>query len=158
MTMAILDAQRNRLRESIAAKTREFAGSVPSPVAALAAYAEIAAGRIELIDVRPRREFRALHVPGAVNVQLSQLLNWARRAMRRRTSKPIFVYGMRADDSRDAAETLTVAGLSNVSYFESGLVGWNDARLPCVAVIDGELVRVVIERVGLPAAVIVLSA
>lgn len=148
MTMTILGARRGTQAERSALKAREFDGSMPGPVATSAAYAEIAAGRVELIDARPGREFRALHVPGAVNVQLSQLKNWARRAVRRRTSKPIYVYGMGADESRDAAEALVVAGLPNVSYLESGIVGWHDARLPCVAVIDGKLVRVVTERVG----------
>lgn len=157
MMVTILDARRNSLSERHVPKAHEFDGSMPSPVAVLAAYAEIAAGRVELIDARSSEEFRALHVPGAVNVQLSQLSNWARRAGRRRTSKPIYVYAMGADESRSAAETLAVAGLANVAYLESGIVGWHNAQLPCVAVIDGVLVRVVIERVGLPETVLVLA-
>ena len=139
-------------------KVRERAADSASPVAALTAYAGIAAGRVELIDARPSEEFRALHIPGAVNVQISQLTNWARRAARRRTIKEICIYGMDAEQSRYAANILAAAGLANISYLDSGVVGWHDARLPCVAVIDGEVVRVVIERVGLPASVVVMSA
>lgn len=137
-------------------KIPEQAVGTGSPISALTAYAGIAAGRVKLIDARPSEEFRALHIPGAVNVQISQLANWARRAARRRTIKEICIYGMDAEQSRYAAHVLAAAGLANISYLDSGILGWNDARLPCVAVIDGEVVRVVIERVGLPASVLVL--
>ena len=158
MTMTILETKLERAPARAPLQAKAKAGHTARGVAAVSAYADIAAARVELIDVRPSEQFRALHIPGAVNIKLSQLSNWARRVARRRTVKGICVYGMDAEQSRTAAHMLAAAGLANVSYLDTGIVGWHDARLPCVAVIDGELVRVVIERVGLPASVVVLTA
>lgn len=124
---------------------------------ALTAYKHIAEHKVTLVDTRPRAEFMRLRIPDACNIPLALIAtsaaeHWLRGL--RRTS-PICVYGMSRHASHEAAKQMKRSGYRNVFCLDQGFMGWQRKGLPCVTEIDGELVRVVMERIGLAAPVVV---
>ncbi len=86
------------------------------------------AGTVTLIDVRPREEYDAAHIPGAISVPIEDVATWARTALKRRQvvaycRGPFCVYAVKA-----VAE-LKRRGIS-ASHCEDGVVEWRQAGLP----------------------------
>lgn len=85
-----------------------------------------------LLDVRPRDEFRAGHVPGAISVPPEDLENWVRRFD---PGKEVIAYcrGPYCLFARDAVEALRAHGIAarRVGW---GLPDWRAAGLP----VEGE--------------------
>lgn len=50
----------------------------------------LASGEIQLVDVLPEAEFRAAHIPGAINIPLKSLDGYTTDFLRR--DKPVAVY------------------------------------------------------------------
>lgn len=123
------------------------------------AYRKIVARQVILIDVRPDLEFARLRIPEARNVPM-KLLHQPLRipgSSPAGCDTPICVYAATGAASRRAAAEFLRLGCRDVAYLSAGFVGWQRKGLPCVTEIDGELIRIVTERVGLPSRVFVFD-
>lgn len=85
-------------------------------------------GTVTLIDVRPREEYDAAHLPGAVSVPITAMKAWARSAPRR---KEIVAYcrGPYCVFALDAVAELRRRGLT-ANRLEDGVAEWRQAGLP----------------------------
>jgi len=91
------------------------------------AEALIAAGDIDIVDVRDPGEFADGHVPGARNVPLGVLKSKAKAELTKNRVLFVCARGMR---SMTAAEIAEAAGLTEIYSMEGGTVAWQDAGLP----------------------------
>ncbi|MBI3564672.1 MAG: hypothetical protein HY079_05700 [Elusimicrobia bacterium] len=87
---------------------------------AAAARDEIEAGTALPVDTRPAEEFKAGHLPGAVNAPLEEL---AADAVRLPKDKELVVYDRLQARARQAVKQLAAAGL-NAKELPGGLAGW----------------------------------
>jgi len=94
------------------------------------AEALIAAGGIDVVDVRDAREFASGHVPGARLVPLDELKADARARLPR--DKVLFVCA-RGVRSQSAAKLAEAIGLTEVYSLDGGTHGWQSAGLPMEA-------------------------
>ena len=85
-----------------------------------------AAGAVLTVDVREPIAFRTGHIPGAVNVPLSDLDARADEIEARAGRRPIVTYCACQDEhaSVKAVEILNARGLVNVSALVGGLRAW----------------------------------
>lgn len=95
------------------------------------AEARIAAGGVDLVDVREPDEFAAGHLPGARNVPLAQLKAELKANPKKhlKDGATIFVCakGVRSQSAATAAEA---AGATDVFSIEGGTDAWRRANLP----------------------------
>ena len=84
-----------------------------------------------LLDVREGEEFRAGHIPGAVNVPRAHLESKAEATIADRDA-PVIVYCAGGVRSALAAKTLAEMGYTNVESANPGFVQWKDRRYPMV--------------------------
>ena len=84
-----------------------------------------------LLDVREGEEFRAGHIPGAVNVPRAHLDSKAEATIADRDA-PVIVYCAGGVRSALAAKTLAEMGYTNVESANPGFVQWKDRRYPMV--------------------------
>lgn len=85
-------------------------------------------GTVTLIDVRPRQEYEAAHLPGAISVPMDEVAGWARKAPKRKhvvayCRGPYCVYAI------NAVAELRKRGLSAMRSTD-GVVEWRRAGLP----------------------------
>ncbi len=86
-------------------------------------------GTVTLIDARTSEEFSEGHVPGAINVPISDLTEFARG--RGNASDSLIVTMCRSTGRGEkAAAILDAQGVGNVMVLEGGLKAWRDAGLP----------------------------
>jgi rhodanese-related sulfurtransferase len=86
------------------------------------------AGTVVLIDVRPREEYEAAHLAGAVSVPMDKLRAWASQAPKRKQvvaycRGPYCVYAL------NAVTELRKQGV-NATRLEDGVIEWRLAGLP----------------------------
>lgn len=131
-------------------------GTEPSSLAidhchVLGAYQKIVARQATVIDVRAASAFANLRIPDARNIPLEILASQAASHLLAdlKYDAQICVYCDSGARSIFAAKKLKQLGYEHIFYIEQGFAAWQAAGLPCVTEIDGELVRVVIERVGI---------
>jgi rhodanese-related sulfurtransferase len=74
-----------------------------------------------LVDVRTRNEFNGGHLPGAMNIPLSDI---GSRTDDIPTDKPIVVVCASGNRSKSAANKLTKAGFDNVYNLKGGTMKW----------------------------------
>lgn len=88
----------------------------------------VASGRVALLDVRPEEEFRAGHLPDAINIPLEQLEAMLHRLPR---DREIVAYcrGPYCVLSHEATQRLRQLGF-RVRRFEEGYPEWKAAGLP----------------------------
>lgn len=86
-----------------------------------------------LVNVLDEPLFRKQHIPGSINIPVSDehFVDRMEEQVADRT-KPVVVYCADRDcqASPKAAEKLESAGFTNVSDFEDGMKGWVDAKRP----------------------------
>ena len=84
---------------------------------------------VTLIDARTVEEYDEGHVPGAINVPIADLTEYAKN---RGSDSAGFVVTMCGSSGRGgkAATILTSEGVKNVQVLEGGLKAWRDAGLP----------------------------
>ncbi len=90
----------------------------------------LAAGGVELLDVRTPLEFAELHIKGARNVPLDRLDPAALTAENADTARPIHVVCRTGNRGRKACEALTAAGFTNVVNIDGGTLACEVAGLP----------------------------
>lgn len=74
-----------------------------------------------LLDVREPDEYAQGHVPGALNVPLSQVADWAEREPR---DQPLFVICHSGRRSLKATRQLAGLGFTRVTNVEGGFQAW----------------------------------
>ncbi len=85
---------------------------------------------LTLIDVRPRHEFDAEHLPGAVNVPFGEHFDDAVRPWLDRPGD-LVVYGEPYAD--EACARLGALGHPRVRCLDRGIAGWKRAGMPMAA-------------------------
>jgi len=98
-----------------------------------AAFAQrLAAGGVELIDVRTPAEFAEMHIEGARNLPLPFLDPHLLRAENPDTARPIHVVCRTGNRGRKACEALTAAGFTNAVNIDGGTLACEAAGVPVV--------------------------
>jgi rhodanese-related sulfurtransferase/transcriptional regulator with XRE-family HTH domain len=96
-------------------------------VSAREAEALIAAGELDVVDVREPHEYAEGHVPGARSVPLAQLK--AAPTARLPRDRVLFVCA-RGSRSQSAATAAEAAGLKELFSLDGGTIAWEKAGLP----------------------------
>lgn len=81
--------------------------------------------RVMLIDVREPHEYKAGHIPSAVNIPLSQLDQRAREIS---SKNDILLYCRSGMRSKQAAKILKKHGISQMAHLQGGFITWNGPR------------------------------
>jgi len=84
---------------------------------------------VMLIDARTSEEFAEGHVPGAINVGIVELTEFAESAGKASEGLVVTMCGS-AGRGEKAAEILFSQGVGNVLVLQGGLKAWKDAGLP----------------------------
>lgn len=90
------------------------------------AEALLAAGGVDLVDVREPDEFASGHLPGARNVPLAEIKASPTKHLRSGPTMFVCAKGTRSQTAAVAAEA---AGFSPVYSIDGGTQGWRDAKL-----------------------------
>ncbi|MBA4601932.1 rhodanese-like domain-containing protein [Thermoactinomyces mirandus] len=81
--------------------------------------------KILLIDVREKHEFKSGHIPGAINIPLSQKQTLLTKSSDWNKNKPIYLYCQSGSRSGMAARQLRKLGFRQVFHLKGGLLSWN---------------------------------
>ena len=123
----------------------------------MTAYQQIASRKVMLIDARTHSAYTHLRIPDARSIPMQTLGEAGALLKDINQTTPICVYCSSGALSKIAAAAFARCGYTEVYYIKTGFDGWQQKRLPCVTEINGELVQVVIDRVGFSAPVLVLN-
>lgn len=81
-----------------------------------------------IVDVRTPEEFQQGHVPNAINVPLSEIINNP-AILKDSKGKPIVLYCRSGYRAGKAAEALLKDGYQNLRHLEGDIQGWEKAGL-----------------------------
>ena len=84
---------------------------------------------VMLIDARTSEEFAEGHVPGAINIGIAELAEFAESGGNASEGLVVTMCGS-AGRGENAAEILCSHGVGNVQVLQGGLKAWRDAGLP----------------------------
>ena len=82
-----------------------------------------------LLDVRSEAEYKAAHLPGALNVERGRI-EWILPNIITKTDRTIYVYCQDGKRSGFATERLLEIGYTNTSHIADGFEGWVAAGYP----------------------------
>ena len=82
-----------------------------------------------VLDVRSEKEFKAGHIPGAVNLDVADP-DFDAKAAKLDRSKTYITHCVIGHRSAKACDKLTAAGFTNILDFSSGLRAWEKAGKP----------------------------
>ncbi len=82
-----------------------------------------------VLDVRSPREYSSGHIPGATNINHTELSNHLEK-LRGYEDKDVVVYCERGVRAQKAQKILKTAGFSNVYHLKGDMVKWRRRRLP----------------------------
>jgi phage shock protein E len=82
-----------------------------------------------VLDVRSEKEFKAGHIPGAVNLDVADP-EFDAKAAKLDRSKTYITHCVIGHRSAKACEKLTAAGITNILDFSSGMRAWEKAGKP----------------------------
>jgi len=119
-------AEVNRLVQTYFLKRDEF-----EPISRSELMRRMKQGLVTLLDVRPQEEFRLGHLPGAINVPLSKLSAWLKRA-NKKLEIVAYCRGPYCIMSFEAVAHLRNQGLT-ARRLEDGFPEWKAAGLPVQA-------------------------
>ena len=94
--------------------------------------ADVAAGRVLLVDVREDAEWAAGRAPDAVHVPLSDVAERLEELDRVRGERPLAFVCRTGRRSAQAARTAVEGGLEDVLHVDGGMSAWVRAGLPLV--------------------------
>jgi rhodanese-related sulfurtransferase len=86
-------------------------------------------GAVMLIDARTPEEFAGGHVPGAINVPIAELTDFAQK---HRNASGDFIVTMCGSTGRGekASSILSAHGVANIKVMKGGLKAWLEAGYP----------------------------
>ena len=79
---------------------------------------------IQILDVRTRLEWKSGHIPGSLNIPITQL-NSEIGSLTLDKSKPVVTICLSAHRSIPAVRALQEAGYQNVKQLSGGMIAWN---------------------------------
>lgn len=82
-----------------------------------------------VVDVRTPQEFAEGHVPGAINLPVENVVQWADTLPK---DKPVYLYCRSGNRSRQAAEYLKKKGYTNLYNLEGGILAIQREGFPLV--------------------------
>ncbi|MFN4231592.1 rhodanese-like domain-containing protein [Thermus sp.] len=82
-----------------------------------------------VVDVRTPQEFAEGHVPGAINLPVEAVAQWADTLPK---DKPVYLYCRSGNRSRQAAEYLKRKGYANLYNLEGGILAIQREGFPLV--------------------------
>lgn len=82
-----------------------------------------------IIDVRTKEEYQAGHVPGAINLPLSEIQN-AKGNLSLDKNKTLVLYCRSGYRAGKAANALKDLHYSNLKHLDGDMLGWKKAGLP----------------------------
>lgn len=80
-----------------------------------------------LIDVNDPEQFQEEHIPGAINIPLSELATQARRELNKNQRIVVYAENHEEERSTQAANLMEELGFRKVSDFDGGLEAWKRA-------------------------------
>lgn len=90
---------------------------------------EANSNNVVIVDVRTTEEFQQGHVPNAINVPLSNIIDNP-DILTFSKEKPIVLYCRSGYRAGKAAEALQKYGYTNLRHLEGDMQGWSKAGLP----------------------------
>ena len=84
----------------------------------------IAKGKVQLVDVRTKREYNAGHIKGAINIDFFDRLNFNQNFEKLDKNKPVYIYCQSGNRSQNAAKKLVKMGFTNVLDLRGGFMAW----------------------------------
>ncbi len=84
---------------------------------------------VTLIDARTAEEFDEGHVPGAINVPIADLKEFA-SSRNSASDEPVVTMCGSTGRGEKAATALSDAGMKNLQVLQGGLKAWREAGLP----------------------------
>ncbi|TFU16131.1 rhodanese-like domain-containing protein [Thermus tengchongensis] len=91
-------------------------------------YRALESGAV-VVDVRTPQEFAEGHVPGAINLPVENVVQWADTLPK---DKPVYLYCRSGNRSRQAAEYLKKKGYTNLYNLEGGILAIQREGFPLV--------------------------
>ena len=82
-----------------------------------------------ILDVRSPREYSSGHIPGATNINHTELSNHLEK-LRGYEDKDVVVYCERGVRAQKAQKILRTAGFSNVYHLKGDMANWRRKELP----------------------------
>lgn len=80
--------------------------------------------KIRLIDVREKHEFKSGHIPGSINIPLSQKQLLINRSSEWNKNEPVYLYCQSGSRSGMAARQLRKLGFQQVIHLKGGMLRW----------------------------------
>jgi rhodanese-related sulfurtransferase len=85
----------------------------------------IKTGKVQLVDVRTAREFKAGHIKGAKNIDLFQFGSFNAAFEKFDKNKPLYLYCQTGNRSQKAAKKLSTMGFEHIYDLQGGFSNWN---------------------------------
>lgn len=90
---------------------------------------KMAAEKGQVIDVRTPKEFKAGHIPNAVNMHVYDK-DFEQRLDKLDKNKPVYVYCKVGGRSADAVEIMQKKGFKKITELEGGIDAWTEVGKP----------------------------
>jgi len=84
-------------------------------------------GEVLILDVRGADEYKAAHIPGALNIHAGRVMQNLQRIPK---DRPVVLHCLGGDRSSTAISALLAAGYSNVSNLTGGIKAWQEQGFP----------------------------
>jgi rhodanese-related sulfurtransferase len=90
------------------------------------AYKEaISKGKVQLVDVRTKREFASGHIKGAKNIDFFQGSTFDDSFAKMKKDMPLYIYCQSGNRSQRAAKRLVELGFSKIYDLKGGYSSWS---------------------------------
>jgi rhodanese-related sulfurtransferase len=132
---AVLGSAFNALRHDrlpwVGVPSPPRAGAAISPMDVMEAWKEFQKGLVQFVDARTPSEFKAGHLPGALNMPVDEIEGKQGR-VNLPSDKTLVIYCSDPECPRSAqlAELLSRQGIKGIRIMPGGWAGWYDAGLP----------------------------
>jgi rhodanese-related sulfurtransferase len=93
---------------------------------------KVAAGGVQLVDIRTKREFVSGHINGSINYDYYQRNTFMNKMNKLDKSKPVYIYCLTGSRSRSASQKLKNAGFTKVYDLSGGIRRWYQAGFKLV--------------------------
>jgi len=84
----------------------------------------ISKGKVQLVDVRTKREFLSGHIKGAKNIDFFQVSAFESTFSKMKKDSPLYIYCQSGNRSRRAATKLVKLGFTKIYDLRGGYSAW----------------------------------